>query len=155
MSASGRTGRHHASRPWWRLRPRYVGSFFLWTSGIHVGIVAADPGLYRDFADGALVPGLTAAWASIFVAHAAIAGLVLAAGEAVLALLLLLGSWTWRRVGWIGTISFHAVLMCFGWGFWLWCLPVVALLVLGATADRRPSDGPWSSEPRTVVGSTR
>jgi hypothetical protein len=112
--------------------------FFLWTSGIHVGIVAADPGLYRHFADGALVPGLSAAWRSTFMAHASVAGLLVAAGEATLALLLL-GPWPWRRVGWIGAIAFHLALMCFGWGFWLWCVPALALLVRGAAADRRPA----------------
>jgi len=86
----------------WTVPPRYVGWFFLWTSGIHVGIVAADPGLYRHFADGAFVPGLSEAWRSVFMAHPSAAGLVVAAGEAVLALLLLLGSRPYRRVGWVG-----------------------------------------------------
>lgn len=33
-----------------------VGGFYLFTGGVHLGIVAADPGFYRAFADQALVP---------------------------------------------------------------------------------------------------
>ena len=139
----------------WTLPPAYVGWFFLWTSGIHVGIVAADAGLYRHFADGALVPGLATAWSSAFMSHPAVGGLVVAAGEAALALLLLLGSTRWRRVGWAGTITFQAALLCFGWGFWLWSVPAIALLVRAAVADGRAADGPWSSQPMTLVDPTR
>ena len=81
----------------WLLPPRYVGWFFLWTSGIHVGIVAADPGLYRHFADGALIPGLAEVWRSVFMTHAWAGGLVVAAGEVALALRLL-GRRQFRRV---------------------------------------------------------
>jgi hypothetical protein len=121
------------------LSPRFVGWFFLWTSGIHVGIVAADPGFYRHFADGSLLPGLTGVWDSLFMTHAAASGLVVAAGQAVLATLLL-GPRRWHRVGWAGTIAFHVALMCFGWGFWLWCVPALTLLVRGARADRASTE---------------
>jgi len=139
----------------WTLRPRYVGWFFLWTSGIHVGIVAADTAFYRHFADGALIPGLAGAWRSMYMPHAAITGLLVAAGEAVVALLLLLGSRTWRRIGWIGMIAFHTALLCFGWGFWLWSIPALVVLVRSSLEDWRTSDGPWSSPQVTVVGHTR
>lgn len=117
------------------LRARWVGWFFLWTSGIHVGIVAADTGFYRHFADQALVPSLSDLWQSGFMAHAAVAGLLLAAGEAVMAALLL-GARPYRRAGWFLTIAFHVALLCFGWGFWLWSVPALVLLVSGARADR-------------------
>lgn len=153
MSAPSLTGRRRR-RAWTTLRPRYVASFFLWTSGIHVGIVAADPDVYRHFADASLLPGLSAAWRSTFMTHATSAGLLLAGGELVLALTLL-GPWAWRRAGWVAVISFHGALMCFGWGFWLWSVPAIAVLARGALADRRHPDGPWSSDPVTLVDSTR
>lgn len=145
---------------WWRagsrsVPPRYVGWFFLWTSGIHVGIVAAGTGFYRHFADEALVPGLAAAWRSAFMSQPALGGLTVAAGEALLGVLLLSHSWTRRRWGWAGTIAFHVALMCFGWGFWLWSLPALALLVSGARADRLRVDGPGSSRPMTVARPVR
>jgi hypothetical protein len=116
------------------IRSGWVAVFFLWTSGIHVGIVAAGPELYDHFADQAVVPGLSRLWQATFVAHATFAGLFVATGEAALGLLLL-GARTRRRVGWCGTIAFHLALMCFGWGFWLWCVPALALLLHGATED--------------------
>lgn len=119
------------------LPARWVGTFFLWTSGVHVGIVAAGPGFYRGFADGALVPGLSTAWRSWFMPHAAAYGLLIAAGEATLGLLLL-GGPRQRRLGWAGVIAFHLALMAFGWGFWLWCIPALAALTVSATADRPP-----------------
>jgi len=137
------------------LRPRYVGWFLLWTSGVHVGIVAAGPDLYRNFADGALVPGLASAWRSVFMAHPSVAGLVVATGEALLGLLLLSPDRGQRRVGWAGTIAFHVALMCFGWGFWLWCVPALALLVHGTWQDRLRMEGPASSRPMTLVGNPR
>jgi hypothetical protein len=121
----------------WTLRPRQVGSFFLWTSGIHVGIVAADPGFYRRFADDALVPGLSSVWRTVFMAHPATGGLLLAAGEALLGLLLLARTVGRRRLGWAGVIAFHIALMCFGWGFWIWCVPALLLLANGAQRDGR------------------
>lgn len=131
-----RRARHRA------LPARFVGWFFLWTSGIHVGIVAADTGFYRHFADGALMPGLAEAWRSAFMPNAVLGGLAVAAGEAALGLLLL-GSRARRRIGWAGTIVFHVALMAFGWGFWVWSLPALGLLLWGARADLRdPAEGP-------------
>ena len=152
MSSTTITGRRRgASRA---LSARFVGMFFLWTSGIHVGIVAADPAFYRHFADGSLLPGLTAVWDSVFMAHAAASGLVVATGEALLAALLL-GPRRWHRLGWAGTIAFHLALLCFGWGFWLWSVPALAVLVRGAVADRASTEGPGSSQPMTQVGHIR
>jgi hypothetical protein len=70
----------------------------------------------------------------VFMTHAAIGGLLVAAGEAALAVLLL-GPRPCRRIGWSGTIAFHLALMRFGWGFWLWCVPAHALLRQGAAKD--------------------
>lgn len=140
--------RRHARS--WALPARYVGGFFLWTSGVHVGIVAAGPEFYRHFADGTLLPGLSVVWDSVFMTHAVASGLVVAAGEAFLAALLL-GPRRWHRLGWAGTIAFHLTLMWFGWGFWLWCVPALALLVHGARGDRVSAEGPGSSQAVTLV----
>ena len=148
MPTTSDGSRHRAS---WVVPPRYVGWFFLWTSGIHVGIVAAAPDLYRHFADGALIPGLRGAWGSVFMGHVVVCGLAVAVGEAALALLLLARRGSRRRLGWAGTIAFHVALMCFGWGFWLWSAPAIGLLVRGARRDSRATDGPGSFRSMTVV----
>jgi hypothetical protein len=120
------------------LRAAWVGAFFVWTAGIHVGIVAADTSFYRHFADGALVPGVQEVWRTVFLADPVAWGLATAAGEAALGLLLLFGSRGARLLGWSGVIGFHVALMVFGWGFWVWSLPALALLVPAALQDVAP-----------------
>jgi len=46
-----------------------VGCFFLWASGIHVGIVAADTSFYGSFAAKALVALVERAWIDVFMAQ--------------------------------------------------------------------------------------
>src|SRR3712207_9323898 len=67
------------------------GCFYLFTAGIHLGIVAADPQLYRSFADPAYLPVIREAWQSVFMAHPAAWGLALMAGGAAPRGLLLSG----------------------------------------------------------------
>jgi len=114
-----------------------VGGLYLFTAGVHVGLVGADPQAYAGFGDAALVPGLTRAWDAGFMAHPAIWGLAVAALELAIALLLLLGRGHWRSLGWLLVIGFHLALMAFGWGFWLWCVPFLALFLAAAVDDLR------------------
>lgn len=113
---------------------RFVGAFFLWTSGVHVGIVAAGTDFYRTFADGAVVPAVRDGWHHVFMAAPVAWGLALAAGELALGLLLLRGG-TAARVGWCGVIAFHLLLVLFGWGFLLWSGPALVFLVSAAAKD--------------------
>lgn len=117
-------------------RRHFVGGFFLFTAGIHVGIVGADPEYYRPFGDEAALDVVRTAWAEVFMAEPAAWGLAVAAGELLLGLLLLLGH-RWARVGWAGVIGFHLALSLFGWGFLLWTVPALAFLVPAARADWR------------------
>jgi hypothetical protein len=116
------------------LARRVVGSFFLFTAGVHLGIVASDAEVYRHFADSSLVPPLRDAWAEVFMATPSAWGLAVMAGELTLGLLLLAGG-TWARAGWVGVIGFHVALMLFGWGFWIWSVPVLVFLVVAARRD--------------------
>ena len=113
---------------------RFVGGFYLVMGGINAGIVAADPETYRTFADGSFWPFVTDTWRSVVMAHPVAWILALAAGEVVLGLLLLRGGAA-ARVGWAGVIGFHVLLMSFGFGFWLWCVPALLVLVPVARAD--------------------
>jgi hypothetical protein len=117
-----------------RLGGRIVGMVLLWTSGIHVGIVAAGPDLYRHFADTTFVPGLRQAWTQVVMADPVTCGLLLALAEATLGGLLLVGG-RWARAGWIGVIAFQVLLMLFGFGFWMWSLPALTVLVPLAWRD--------------------
>lgn len=113
---------------------RFVGGFYLVMGGINAGIVAADPQTYETFANGSFWPFVTRAWHDVVMAQPYFWFLALAAGEVVLGLLLLHGGRA-ARAGWIGVITFHVLLMSFGFGFWLWCLPALAFLVPAARAD--------------------
>lgn len=113
---------------------RFVGCFYLSMGGVHVGVVAADPELYRHFADAAPLDVVSTGWREIFMAEPALWGLVMAAGETVLGALLL-SSGPRVRLGWVGVVGFHVLLMLFGWGYWLWSLPVLAVLVPTAARD--------------------
>lgn len=110
-----------------------VGGFYLFTGGVHLGIVAAGTGFYRHFADGALFPFVRDRWADVFMAAPAFWGLCLMAGEIVLGTLLLLGG-RWAKAGWLGVIAFQVLLVLFGVGFLVWSVP--ALLVLSILAVR-------------------
>ena len=111
-----------------------AGGFYLVMGGIHVGIVAAGTQTYRHFADGALWGFVRSGWADVFMAHPAVWGLLLALGEITLGVALLRGGTT-ARYGWVGIIAFQVLLMVFGWGFWLWSLPALAVLYAGARHD--------------------
>jgi len=113
---------------------RAVGCFYLFTGGVHLGIVAADPQYYRSFADPAYFPLIRDAWQAVFMAQPGWWGLALMGGEVVLGLLLLAGGPA-VRIGWAGVIAFHVLLMLFGFGFWLWSVPVLLFLVPAARAD--------------------
>jgi hypothetical protein len=115
---------------------RSVGSFFLFTAGIHVGSGTADTESYRPFAEGALFGAIREAWDAVFMAHPTFWGLALAAGELFLGLLLLAGG-RWARIGWAGVIAFHLALLLFGWWAWAWCLPALVLVTAAATAETR------------------
>jgi hypothetical protein len=113
---------------------RFVGGFYLVMGGINAGIVAADAATYRTFADGSFWPFVTDTWRGVVMAHPVPWLLALATGEVVLGLLLLHGG-TGARIGWTGVIVFHVLLMSFGFGFWLWSVPALLVLVPAARAD--------------------
>ena len=113
---------------------RFIGGFYLVMGGINAGIVAADPQTYRRFADGAFWPFVTTSWHDVVMAAPTFWFLLLAAGEVVLGSLLLRDGRA-ARAGWAGVIAFHVLLMSFGFGFWLWCLPALAFLATAARSD--------------------
>jgi hypothetical protein len=111
-----------------------VGGFFLTMGGVHLGLVCADPQIYRHFADGGLFPFVRDGWRDIVMASPSVWGLLLMAGEIALGTLLLVGGRA-ARWGWYGVIAFHLLLMLFGFGFWLWSIPALVLLVVLAHRD--------------------
>ena len=112
-----------------------VGGFFLFTAGVHLGLVAADPQIYAPFADQALFGFVRSGWRDIVMDAPAVYGLLLMAGEAIAGVLLLAGGRA-ARVGWAAVIVFHLLLLLFGWWVWAWSVPALAVLVPLALRDR-------------------
>ena len=111
-----------------------VGGFFLMMSGVHLGVVAVEPGTYRHFADAGLFAFVRDGWIEIVMAAPAVYGLLLMAGEATAGFLLLLGGRA-ARFGWAAVITFHVLLMLFGWWVWAWSVPALVMLTLLARHD--------------------
>jgi hypothetical protein len=55
-------------------------------------------------------------------------------GETLLGVLLLVGG-SWAKLGWAGVIAFHVALMLFGFGYWMWSIPALVVLISLARAD--------------------
>jgi hypothetical protein len=104
------------------------GVMFTGGAAIHAAIVVTGTETYQHFADTAFLPFVKAGWLSVFMPHAALLGLLLAAFELAVGLLILAGG-PETRLGLLAAIAFHLGLMLFGWGFWLWSIPMLAMLV--------------------------
>jgi hypothetical protein len=115
-----------------------VGGFYLVMGGVHLGLVSADAEVYRHFADHGLFPFVRDGWQQVVMAEPAVWGLLLMVGELTLGTLLLVGGRA-APWGWCGVIAFHVLLMLFGFGFWLWSVPALVLLVLLARRDLQDS----------------
>jgi hypothetical protein len=110
-------------------------------AAIHVAIVVNGTETYRHFADPAFIPFVKQAWASAFMPHAAVLGLLLAAFELAVGLLILAGARK-TTIGLVAAIAFHLGLMLFGWGFWFWSVPMLAMLVALLRFDFGSALGP-------------
>ena len=134
---------------------RFVGGFYLVMGGINAGIALADTETYRTFADGSFWSFVTDTWQHVVMAQPLFWILLLAAGEVVLGLLLLRGGPA-ARVGWAGVLAFHVLLMSFGFGFWSWSIPALAVLVPAARGDwpaLAPTASPAPARRRTPTPS--
>ena len=118
------------------LARKFIGGFFLVMGGVHLGLVAADPEVYRHFADDALFAFVVDGWREIVMTRPELYGLLLMAGEIALGTTLLIGGRA-AYVGWSGVIAFHVLLLVFGWGVWLWAVPALVVMVPMAIRDMR------------------
>lgn len=98
-----------------------VGGFLLTMGGVHRGVVAADPPVYRHCADDDWFGCVSDGWQHIVMARPELDGLLLMAGGLLLGTALLVGGRA-AQAGWLGVIAFHFVLLPFGWWAWVWAV---------------------------------
>ena len=100
---------------------------------------------YEKFADGSYIPYVRDTWRSLVVPNHDVFISALIAYELAVGVLVLSGG---RRaqLGLVGAIGFHVALLSFGWGFYLWSLPMLVALALLLRAERQPG----TSDPVTV-----
>jgi hypothetical protein len=91
---------------------------------------------YHAFADEAYLPFVRDTWRTLVVPNHVLFISVLIVYEAAVGLLVLCGG---RRaeLGLLGAIGFHLALLSFGWGIYLWCVPMLVALSLLLRAQHR------------------
>jgi hypothetical protein len=109
---------------WWA---RAFGGIFLASAVTHATLVMVTPHSYEAFANGSWWPFVRHAWHSVFVPNTAFFITLLIMFEAAVGLLIL--SRYDRRTGIAAAIVFNAALILFGWGFCIWSVPAIALLL--------------------------
>ena len=112
----------------WRTVHRGFVAVFACGAGVHVLLALTTPHSYDGFADAALFGWVHDGWQNIFMAHPTAWALLLALLELTIAVLLVKAP----LLGYVAVIAFHLALMLFGWGFWLWCVPALALALPAA-----------------------
>ena len=90
---------------------------------------------YATFADGSYLPFVSDTWRSVVVPNHHFFISLLIAFELVVGLLALRGGRA-AVPGLIAAIGFHVALLSFGWGFYLWSLPMLLALGLLLRAQR-------------------
>lgn len=91
---------------------------------------------YAKFASGSYIPFVRETWASLVVPNVEIWIGLLILFEASVGVLALLGG---RRtqLAYGAAIAFHIALCSFGWGFYLWAVPMIAALTRLLRAERQ------------------
>jgi hypothetical protein len=96
---------------------------------------------YADFADSAYIPSVRNTWRSLVVPNHYLFISLLIGFEAAVGLLVL-GGGKRAQVGLAAAIAFHVALLSFGWGFFVWSIPMIGALSLLFRAQRQPDQTP-------------
>jgi len=112
---------------------KILGGFYLTMAGINIGLAIGDPQRYDGFADASHFDWVSQAWQAVFMEQPAMWATLLGLGEVLLGVALLAGG-RWSLLGYLGVIAFHLALLLFGWGVWLWAVPVLIVVVPAARA---------------------
>ena len=109
----------------------YVGA----GAAVNAGLLAEGGDAYRTFADGAYIAYVRDTWHSLVMPNRYVWISLLIAFELAVGVLALLGG-RFSQVAYLAAIAFHVALLSFGWGFYLWSLPMIGALVTLLRAER-------------------
>ena len=143
---------------------RHPGSLWLGRAGVGVLYVAAGAGVnavflirgddYAEFADGSYIAFVRRTWADVVVPnHDLWIGLLIVFELSVGVLAVIGGRRT--QIAYASAIAFHVALLSFGWGFYLWSLPMIVALVTLLRAERQSHPGSHDLAPDRASGRTR
>jgi hypothetical protein len=94
---------------------------------------------YAEFAKGSYLPFVRDTWRSVVVpSHDFWIGLLIVF-ELAIGVLALAGGWR-TQLAYTSAIAFHIALLSFGWGFYLWSIPMI--VALGAMLQAERKSGP-------------
>ena len=108
---------------------------------------------YAAFADGSYIPFVRETWRAVVAPNHMIFIPLLILFEATVGVLLLVVG-RWAQLGLVSAIGFHVALVTFGWGYYLWSIPMILAMLLLLRAQRRSAPTPKDS-PRQVVSAAR
>ena len=133
VSSAVRARRHPSALRTGRLG---VGFLFLVAGAAVNGFFVLRGDDYVAFADGSPVAFVRDTWASVVVPHHDAWITLLVVFEVAVGVLALSGG---RRtqLAYLAAIAFHVALLSFGWGFFLWSLPMISALVALLVFERR------------------
>lgn len=92
---------------------------------------------YQEFADGSYIPYVRDTWRSLVVPNHELFISLLIAFELAVGVLALLGGKA-TQLAYVAAIGFHVALLSFGWGFYLWSIPMMGALTMLLRGEYRP-----------------
>jgi hypothetical protein len=115
-----------------------VAMLYLGAGALVNAVLLATGEDYAKFADQAYIGFVRHTWRSLVVPNHVLFISLLVIFEATVGVLVLSGG---RRtqLGLTAAIAFHCALLSFGWGFYLWSIPMIAALTVLLRAERAAS----------------
>lgn len=96
---------------------------------------------YRDFAKASYIPFVRDTWESLVVPNHDVWISLLIVFEFAVGALALAGAKR-TQLAYVLAIAFHICLLSFGWGFYLWSVPMIAAFITLLRAERRAEANP-------------
>lgn len=122
-----------------------VGLLYLAAGALVNAVFLATGEDYAEFADASYIPFVRDTWGSLVVPNHYVFISLLIVFETAVGLLALAGAGR-TQLGYVAAIAFHVALLSFGWGFYLWSIPMIGALGLLLRAERQPRPVPVARE---------